>query len=93
MAAKPKAKSSKQSLNNQRDRDRLLDFFLKHPNQVYDNATLAKNLGGRRGDSWTRRLRELREPRFGGYTIHTQRDRKTCVPDSISFRSRSGARP
>lgn len=58
---------------------------MSHPDVPLSNATLAKVLGENRIDSWTRRLRELREPRHGGYTILTHRDRKSLAPDEYLF--------
>ncbi len=58
---------------------------MAHPDVPLDNATLAKALGHRRTDSWTRRLRELRNPRHGGYTILSKRDRKSLRPDQYLF--------
>lgn len=67
-----------------RDRARLLEFFLAHPDVVHENAALAKMLGDRT-DSWTRRLRELREARFGRYMILTHRDRHDLRPGQYLF--------
>lgn len=66
------------------DRARLLEFFLEHPDQVHANGDLAAMLNDRT-DSWTRRLRELREPRHGGYQILTHRDRDDLVPGQYLF--------
>ena len=42
-------------------------------------------LGAERSDSWTRRLRELRKPKFGGYTILSARDRLGLASDEYWF--------
>ena len=42
-------------------------------------------LGNDRTDSWTRRLRELRKPEHGGYTILSARDRAELRPDEYWF--------
>jgi len=42
-------------------------------------------LGPEKSDSWTRRLRELREPRYGGYEIQTHRDRGDLSPGQYVF--------
>lgn len=68
-----------------RDRQRLLEYFLQHPDEVVNNSTLRRVLGDGRSDSWTRRLRELREPRHGGYTILSCRDRSDLRPDEYCF--------
>lgn len=71
--------------NAARDRQRLLNYFLQHPDEVVNNSTLRRVLGDQRSDAWTRRLRELREPRHGGYTILTCRDRSELRPDEYYF--------
>jgi hypothetical protein len=88
-AKQPARRTSKpgpgqRSERTSRDRDRLLEFFLAHPDVAHENATLARMLGDRT-DSWTRRLRELREPRFGGYKILTHRDRDDLRPGQYIF--------
>jgi len=88
MARKPKgrkAKSESPPRDAARDRERLLEYFMAHPNRPIPNAQLAKLLGTSRTDSWTRRLRELREPRHGGYEIYTKRDRASLRPDEYLF--------
>jgi len=67
------------------DRDRLLDFFLNNPDRVLSNKELQKVLGDERSDSWTRRLRELRKPEFGGYIIRSVRDRVGLKSDEYLF--------
>jgi len=67
-----------------RDRARLLEFFLAHPDEVHTNQALAAMLGDR-SDSWTRRLRELREPRHGGYQILSHRDSDKLAPGQYLF--------
>jgi hypothetical protein len=71
--------------NNEVDRARLLDYFLANPERPLKNATLAAMLGHDRSDSWTRRLRELRKPQFGGYTILSARDRQGLASDEYWF--------
>lgn len=78
--SKPRSKR-----NAARDRQRLLDYFLQHPDEVIKNSTLRRVLGDMRTDSWTRRLRELREARHGGYTILSCRDRSDLRPDEYLF--------
>jgi hypothetical protein len=68
-----------------RDRARLLDFFLEHPDEVLGNVMLRAVLGDVRTDSWTRRLRELREPRHGGYTVQSHLDRGDLRPGQYVF--------
>ena len=67
-----------------RDRQRLLDVFMANAGEVLTNQMLAELLG-QRTDSWTRRLRELREPTHGGYTILTHRDRPDLRPGQYLF--------
>jgi len=52
--------------------------------EVLTNQRLGELLG-QRSDSWTRRLRELREPKHGGYTILTHRDRADLQPGQYLF--------
>ena len=80
--AKPGPAQSREKAR--RDRARLLEFFLENPGVVHENAALARMLGDRT-DSWTRRLRELRESRFGGYEILTHRDRHDLSPGQYLF--------
>jgi hypothetical protein len=68
-----------------RDRARLLEYFMSHPDVPLENKTLARVLGEKRTDSWTRRLRELREPRYGGYIIHSHRDDANLRPGQYLF--------
>ncbi len=42
-------------------------------------------LGGERSDSWTRRLRELRKPKFGAYVILSARDKAGLASDEYWF--------
>jgi hypothetical protein len=42
-------------------------------------------LGSDRSDSWTRRLRELRKPKFGAYIIYTARDKAGLASDEYWF--------
>lgn len=56
-----------------------------HPDQIFDNPTLRDMLGPTRTDSWTRRLRELRELRYGGYTIQSHRERPDLRPGQYVF--------
>jgi 5-methylcytosine-specific restriction endonuclease McrA/biotin operon repressor len=79
------AKEAKSRDRNERDRARLLEFFLEHSDVPVSNARLAQVLGSGRGDAWTRRLRELREPRHGGYTIHSRRDLASLGPNEYLF--------
>jgi len=65
----------------------LLDFFLQHPDEVLGNEALRGVLGDVRTDSWTRRLRELREPRYGGYTVQSHLDRDDLRPGQYVFPS------
>ena len=88
MARKPtgrKAKSESPPRDAARDRERLLEYFMANPDRPIPNAELAKLLGASRTDSWTRRLRELREPRHGGYEIQSRRDRADLRPDEYLF--------
>ncbi|MBD5656685.1 MAG: HNH endonuclease [Candidatus Eremiobacteraeota bacterium] len=48
---------------------------------------------GDRTDSWTRRLRDLRDPLHGGYTILTHRDRSTLRPGQYLFPSQERRPP
>jgi 5-methylcytosine-specific restriction endonuclease McrA len=58
---------------------------MEHHDEVLDNKTLRGILGERRTDSWTRRLRELRDPRYGGYTVFSHLDRKDLKPGQYLF--------
>lgn len=42
-------------------------------------------LGQERSDSWTRRLRELRSPRYGAYEIRSARDQVGLASDEYWF--------
>lgn len=66
---------------------------MAHPDQPISNAQLARLLGGSRTDSWTRRLRELRDPRYGGYEIYTKRDRANLGPNEYLFPAQSRKNP
>ena len=57
------------------------------------NAELAGLLGASRSDSWTRRLRELREPRYGGYIIYSRRDKASLRADQYLFPSQPRRKP
>lgn len=88
MARRPRAKTAKSGSpprDAARDRERLLEYFIKHSDQPILNEELARLLGPSRTDSWTRRLRELREPRHGGYEIYTKRDMASLRPDEYFF--------
>ncbi len=52
-------------------------YFVQHVGEVLDNKTLRKVIGGE-ADSWTRRVRELREKL--GYKIRTHLDRSDLKP-------------
>src|SRR5579884_2293686 len=67
------------------DRDRLLEFFLAHPDEVFSNHQLRDVLGQERSDSWTRRLRDLRKPEHDGYTILSFRDRVGLKSNEYMF--------
>ena len=67
-----------------RDRARLLDVFMSNAGRVLSNAELADRLGVH-GDSWTRRLRELREPSHGGYVILTHNTSPELKPGEYLF--------
>lgn len=84
-STKPKSGPARSKRREATDRARLLEFLLGSPDVVIDNPTMAKVLGARRGDSWTRRLRELREPRFGGYTVLSHFDRKGMTKGQYFF--------
>lgn len=58
---------------------------MAHPDEVFDNASLARMLGETRTDSWTRRLRSLREPQYGGYIIYSHLDRNELKPGQYIF--------
>jgi hypothetical protein len=85
--AAEQAKGLAQPRKAARDRARLLDFFLQHPDEVLGNEALRDVLGDVRTDSWTRRLRELREPRYGGYTVQSHLDRDDLRPGQYVFPS------
>jgi hypothetical protein len=70
---------------NEVDRARLLDYLLANPERPLKNAVLAAMLGADRSDSWTRRLRELRKPRYGAYVILSARDRAELAADEYWF--------
>lgn len=57
------------------------------------NSELRLALGDDHSDSWTRRLRELREPRHGGYTILSVRDRKGLRSDEYMFPAQERREP
>lgn len=82
--SKAKLGPAKRGEKARRDRARLLNYFFAHPDVVHGNAALARMLGNRT-DSWTRRLRELRDARFGGYTILSHRDRQDLRPGQYVF--------
>lgn len=63
----------------------MLEFFLTNPDRPISNAELRGVLGENREDSWTRRLRELRKPEFGAYTIYSVYDRKGLKRDEYLF--------
>jgi hypothetical protein len=67
-----------------RDRKRLLEVFMANAGRVLTNSDLAERLGDH-SDSWTRRLRELREPRFGGYEILTHNTSSELKPGEYLF--------
>lgn len=52
-------------------------YFIEHVGQILDNKTLREAVGGT-SDSWTRRVRELRENL--GYKIRTHLDRPDLKP-------------
>jgi 5-methylcytosine-specific restriction endonuclease McrA len=52
-------------------------YFIEHVGEVLDNKTLREAIGGT-SDSWTRRVRELREKL--GYKIRTHLDRSDLRP-------------
>ena len=83
----------KPSRNYEVDRARLLEFFLANPDRVLKNSELRLALGDDHSDSWTRRLRELREPRHGGYTILSVRDRKGLRSDEYMFPAQERREP
>jgi hypothetical protein len=59
--------------------------LLANPDRALKNTELAAMLGEVRSDSWTRRLRELRKPRYGAYIILSARDRNGLAPDEYWF--------
>ncbi len=67
------------------ERARLLEYLLVNPDRVISNAELREMLGPDRSDSWIRRLRELREPRFGGYVVESRRERPGLQKDEYFF--------
>lgn len=58
---------------------------MAHQDEVFDNESLRRMLGEERTDSWTRRLRSLREPQYGGYTVLSHHDRKELKPGEYIF--------
>ena len=85
MAKKSKLSVGKRPRNNEIDRARLLEFFLANPERPLKNAMLAKMLGSERSDAWTRRLRELRKPKYGAYVIMSARGRAGLASDEYWF--------
>ena len=83
----------KQSRKNEVDRARLLEYFFLHFEQPISNATLAAMLGDERSDSWTRRLRELRSPRYGAYEIRSARDHAGLASDEYWFPTQERKEP
>jgi hypothetical protein len=84
--AKSENKSAKKSRRDEaRDRASILEYFLANPDRIISNAELGAMLGAERQDSWTRRLRELRKPEHGGYTIYSVYDKKGLKRDEYVF--------
>lgn len=85
MSDEVRPSKGKSRRKNEVDRARLLDYFFAHADRPLKNATLAAMLGANRSDSWTRRLRELREPKYGAYIIHSARDKAGLASDEYWF--------
>ena len=68
----------------------FLSIFFVIPDHPISNATLSAIVGDCRSGSLTRRLRELRSPRYGAYEIRSARDHSGLASDEFGFRRKNG---